>query len=97
MISSMLVSDRRQTDSVFVHDSVYVRIRADTVWLEKWHTRWRDRFSVRTDTVQVETVRTETRQVRYVPRFYTWCAAVLAIVVLALLLRVASYLYGRFR
>ena len=86
-----------QRDSVFVHDSVYVRIRADTVYMERWHTRWRDKTVLRTDTVQVETIRTETRQVRYVPGVYKWCAAILAVAVLLLLLKAALYIYGRFR
>lgn len=85
-----------QKDRVFVHDSIFVRIRADTVYLEKWHTRWREREITRTDTVQVETTRTETVQVRYVPRFYKYCAALTALLLILLLLRVTLYLYRRF-
>ena len=73
-----------------------MRIRADTVYLEKWHTRWREREITRTDTVQVETTRTETVQVRYVPRFYKYCAALTALLLILLLLRVTLYLYRRF-
>ena len=83
-------------DSIYIHDSVFVRIRADTVYLEKWHTRWKDRATVRTDTVQVETTKTETVQVRYVPRFYKYCAALTALLLILLLLRVTLYLYRRF-
>lgn len=55
------------TDSVWVdrytHDSVYIHEKGDTVWLEKWHTRyvdrWRDRvthdtiYRSKTDSVTV--------------------------------------------
>ena len=55
------------TDSVYVdrytHDSVYIHERGDTVWFEKWHTRyvdrWRDRvthdtiYKSKTDSVTV--------------------------------------------
>ena len=55
------------TDSVWVdrymHDSVYIHERGDTVWFEKWHTRyvdrWRDRvthdtiYKSKTDSVTV--------------------------------------------
>ena len=37
------VSNNIQRDSIYLHDSIFVHIRADTVYLEKWHTRWRDR------------------------------------------------------
>ena len=86
-----------QRDSIYLHDSIFVRIRADTVYLEKWHTRWRDRETVRTDTVQVESIRIETKEIRYVPRFYKYCAALAIILFLIFLLRVTLYLYRRFR
>lgn len=40
-----------QKDSVFYHDSVYIHSIGDTVWYEKWHTRYVDRveYQVRTD------------------------------------------------
>lgn len=40
-----------QKDSVFCHDSVYIHSIGDTVWYEKWHTRYVDRveYQVRTD------------------------------------------------
>lgn len=36
-------------DSVYLHDSTIVKERGDTVVIERWHTRWHDRFI--TDTV----------------------------------------------
>lgn len=30
-------------DSVYIHDSTYIHEKGDTVFFEKWHTRWRDR------------------------------------------------------
>ena len=40
---------RNIRDSIYVHDSTYVREAGDTILIEKWHTRWRDRW--RTDTI----------------------------------------------
>lgn len=31
------------TDSVYVHDSVYIRETGDTVFLTRWRTLWRER------------------------------------------------------
>lgn len=70
-------------------------IRVDTVYLEKWHTRWRDRETIKTDTVQVESIRVETKEVRYIPRFYKYCTAIAIILFLIFLLRVTLYLYRR--
>ena len=46
-------------DSICQHDSVYIKEKADTVLIERWHTRWRDRVShdtmyiSKTDTIRV--------------------------------------------
>ena len=90
------LTNHLQRDSIYLHDSIFVRIRADTVYLEKWHTKWREKEIVHTDTIQVETTRTETVQVRYVPSFYKYCTAFAFLVLLALLLRLAWWLYRHF-
>lgn len=46
-----LIQLRHERDSIYLHDSTYVRERGDTLYIERWHTAWRDR--VRTDTVRV--------------------------------------------
>lgn len=40
---------RNIRDSIYVHDSTYVREAGDTILIERWHTRWRDRWC--TDTI----------------------------------------------
>lgn len=35
---------RNIRDSIYVHDSTYVREKGDTVTIERWHTAWRDRI-----------------------------------------------------
>ena len=42
-----------QKDSVWLHDSIRVREKGDSVWVERWHTQWRDRLRV--DTIYRET------------------------------------------
>ena len=37
-----------QKDSVWLHDSIHVKEKGDTVLIEKWHTQWRDRLRVDT-------------------------------------------------
>jgi len=90
------VSNNIQRDSIYLHDSIFVRIRADTVYLEKWHTRWRDRETVKTDTITLTETKTETVEKPYVPSFYKYCAAFAIIIVLFLLIRLALYIKKRF-
>ena len=48
-------------DSVYLHDSIHIVEKADTVLIERWHTRWRDRL--RTDTIYIS--KADTIQVPY--------------------------------
>lgn len=50
-----------QKDSIVFHDSVCIHSKGDTVWYEKWHTKYKDRIVtkvvidsfIRTDSIQV--------------------------------------------
>jgi len=90
------ITNQVRRDSIYLHDSIFVRIRADTVWLEKWHTRWRDRETIKTDTITNEVIRTETVQVRYIPRFYKYCTALAILLLLLMLAKFMLFIYKRF-
>ena len=46
-----VIKTHQRLDSIYVHDSTYIHERGDTVWVERWHTRWRDRLLL--DTIYV--------------------------------------------
>ena len=54
-----LIQNTVQKDSVFLHDSIYQKEKGDTVLIEKWHTKYRERlvhdtlYQHRIDTVSV--------------------------------------------
>lgn len=41
MDSTIVTHETR--DSIYIQDSIYMRDKGDTVLVEKWHTRWRER------------------------------------------------------
>ena len=51
-----VVTILHQRDSIYQHDSVLIKEKADTVLIERWHTRWRDR--VNHDTMYISKVDT---------------------------------------
>jgi len=52
-----------QKDSVLVKDSVFIHSKGDTVWFEKWHTKYKDRVVYQT---QIDTlIKTDSIQVPY--------------------------------
>ena len=91
--SSALFSVARSVDTIYRHDSVYVREvqRGDTVYLTR--TEWRDRWRTRVERDTVVDIRVEKEVVqlppeRYVPKFYKWCTALLWVIGILMLLRI---------
>ena len=88
-------------DSVYLYerDSIFVESRRDTVWVERWRTRYKDAVRVERDTVRDVRTEVQVEQVRYVPKYYRFCSWALWIVVAVVLVRVAWWvarkIYGR--
>ena len=71
-----------QRDSVWLHDSIHIRERGDTVMIERWHTQWRDRLRVDTiyqathDTIPqpypVETIKMVEKELNWWQRLRLW-------------------------
>jgi hypothetical protein len=90
------VTNNIQRDSIYLHDSIFVHIRADTVYLEKWHTRYKDRLVTKTDTVTLTETKTETVEKPYVPSFYKVCAVFAILFALYWLVKLALYIAKRY-
>ena len=81
----------QRVDTIYLHDSVYVRevMRGDTVYLTR--TEWRDRWRTRLvhDTVRhteyVDRV-VEKPPERYVPKFHKWCTGLFWVIVVGVIL-----------
>ena len=91
----------RSVDTIYLHDSVFVRevMRGDTVYLTR--TEWRDRWRTRVvhDTVRhteyVDRV-VEKPPERYVPPFYKRCTiAFWAIIAVATIVVIGCFAIGR--
>ena len=62
-------------DSIMHKDSVFVHQKGDTVWLEKWHTRYVERLqkTIVTDTmIQCDTIRIPIRLKSNYRSFNVW-------------------------
>ena len=68
-----LIISKHQRDSIYVHDSTYIKEKGDTMLIERWHTRWRDRI-VR-DTIyksKLDSIPYPVEVVKEVPAKLTW-------------------------
>ena len=75
---------RSDTVQVYSTDSIYIRERNDTVWIEKYKTLYRDRIQVRVDTVPKVVKVTEkiTLEKKIKVRGVIWWSGLVAIVAL---------------
>ncbi len=86
------VRETRTTDSVYIRDSIYVREGADTVFLTRWRTCWRDRIVHDTVRATVTDTIRETRSVEKVVQVPTKGGSAGWAVALALLAVIAVYM-----
>ena len=86
---SMVIRDRFVRDSMIVRDSIVVRLKSDTVVIDRWHNIWRDRIVATTDTVykdKLVTVRLPPE--RYIPWLYRVALYICIAVVLYIITRI---------
>ena len=89
---SMVIRDRFVRDSMIVRDSIVVRLKSDTVLIDRWHNIWRDRIVATTDTVykdKLVTVRLPPE--RYVPWLYRVALYVCIALVLYIITRICVH------
>ena len=90
-------TNSQQHDSTYHRDSIYIReyIRGDTVYLDRWRDRYRDRIITRTDTIyQDREIVIQLPPERYVPRAVRWLAWIGGIAILVFLLLVFLKIRG---
>ena len=86
---SMVIRDRFVRDSVIVRDSIVVRLKSDTVLIDRWHNLWRDRIVATTDTVYKDKLVTvQLPPERYVPWLYRVALYVCIALVLYIITRI---------
>ena len=86
-------------DSTYIYqrDSIFIKEKADTVFVNKYVTRYKDVLKIERDTVWQENKVVEVKEVRYVPthiKVFAWVGAFFAV---ALLVRIALWLYSKFK
>ena len=104
--STALVNMVYSNDTIYQHDSIYIREiqRGDTIYLTR--TEWRDRWRIREvhDTIHNTEYVTQTEYrdrvvekppERYVPCFYKWCAGLLAGVLIILIIIITLKIRNR--
>ena len=100
--TSHIRTNTQQHDSTYHCDSIYIReyIRGDTVYLDRWRDRWRERVVIRSDTVyQDKEIIVHSPPEKYVPRIVKWLAYIgattMILILLCLLWKINGLIYGK--
>ena len=86
-------------DSIYLYerDSIRVTAKSDTVFIERWRTRYKDVIKIQRDTILDTRREVQVRQVRYIPKFYKACTWIVCIAVVALVIWLVAWLAIRCR
>lgn len=78
-----------------VQDSSVTKVINDTVWLEKWHTQYKDKISIRHDTVVDTQHETVIEVQKIVPDFYKWCTLGFWIIIVLFIARILLKVFAK--
>ena len=68
-----LLITKQQRDSIWLHDSIHVKEKGDTILIEKWHTKYIEKMVH--DTIyrsRVDSISVPVKVTEYVERELTW-------------------------
>ena len=84
-------------DSIYLYqrDSIHIREKADTVFVNKYVTRYKDVLKIERDTIWQENKVVEVQEVKYIPDFVKWLAWIGGAAILYVVLRFALWLYKK--
>lgn len=85
-------------DSIYLYekDSIYIHQKADTIYVNKYVTRYKDVMKIERDTIYQENKVVEVKEVKYIPAFvkvFAWIGGGLS---LLLLIWIVLKVYRRF-
>ena len=85
-------------DSVYLYerDSIFVHEKRDTVFIERWKTRYKDAIKIQRDTIRDTHTEVQVQRVEVTPRFAKFCYWWFGISAAALLLFVGWRVYKFF-
>lgn len=88
----------QKLDSIYLYekDSIFIKQTPDTVFVEKYITRYKDVLKIERDTIYQDNRVVEVQEVKYVPEWIKWLAGIGGVAILYCIVRFALWVYRKF-
>lgn len=88
----------QRLDSIYLYekDSIYIHAKADTIYVNKYVTRYKDVLKIERDTIYQENKVVEVKEVKYIPDIVKWLAWIGGFALLYVLIRIGLWVYRKF-
>lgn len=85
-------------DSIYLYekDSVFIKEKADTIFVNKYVTRYKDVLKIERDTIWQENTIVEVQEVKYIPKAVKWLAGIGAFFIVFFLVKFGLWVYRKF-
>ena len=85
-------------DSIYLYqrDSIHIREKADTVFVNKYVTRYKDVLKIERDTIWQENTIVEVQEVKYIPQAVKWLSGIGAFFIVFYLVKFGLWAYRKF-
>ena len=96
---SIVTEYKHDSTYIYQHDSIFIKEKADTIFVNKYVTRYKDVMKIERDTIYQENKVVEVKEVlveKPIAGVVKWFAWIGAATVLYVLLRVAFWVYKKF-
>lgn len=81
---------------IYQHDSIFIKEKADTIFVNKYVTRYKDVLKIERDTIYQENKVVEVKVEKYIPQAVKWLAGIGAFFIVFFLVKFGLWVYRKF-
>ena len=93
---SIVTEYKHDSTYIYQHDSIFIKEKADTIFVNKYVTRYKDVLKIERDTIWQENKVVEVKVEQYVPQHIKWFAGIGAFFIVFYLVKIGLWVYRRF-
>lgn len=93
---SIRVEFKHDSTYIYEKDSIFIKEKADTVFVNKYVTRYKDVLKIERDTIYQDNTVVEVKVEKYVPQWIKWLAGIGGLFIVLVLAKIGLWVYKKF-